>query len=390
MSLPADYIYLDNAAATKVDDEAVKAMLPYMTDFYAVASSQFSHQPGILAMEALDGARTAVGAKFGVSNEEVVFTSDAAESNNLAIKGFALQNSEKGKHLITSKLEAYSVLNSFTTLEKEGFTVTRLGVDSGGLINPDDLQKAITDQTILVSVQWVNQEIGTIQAIEKLAAICDSKGVAFHTDASHAAAKIDIDLKKVPVTMLTLSANYFHGPKGAAALIVRKGTKLQKLIDGGFMEFDLRAGVENVPAIVGMAKALEVFKKDRLDKIRELDSYLLPRLLKIEESDLNGNPAHRLPGIINVSFYRAEGESVILHLDMKGIAVITGSACFSRSLEPSYVLMAMGHSHERAHGSIRYALSHYNTIKQMTRVAEATGEIVSKLRELSPIKKAKV
>jgi len=387
MAVDKDYIYLDNAAATRTDDEVVKAMLPYFTEIYAVASSQFSHQPGLEASEAMNAARESIGQKFKVKPDEVIFTSDAAESNNLAIKGFCLANRQKGDHVVTMKTEVYSVLHSCRSLEESGIRVTKLPVDSGGRLDPDDFRKALTDKTILATIQWVNQETGTIQPIEQLSAICREKGVAFHTDASYAAGRIDIDLAKIPVDMLTLTAALIHGPKGSACLVRRKSVKLKKLTDGGFNEFDLRAGVENIPGIVGLAKALEIMTSERFDKVKKLDAQLWNGLSGVEDSVLNGSPEHRLPGILNVSYDRVEGESVILHLDMKGIAVITGSACFSRSLEPSYVLMSMGHSHERAHGSIRYSLSHGNTAEQMDRVVAATKEVVERLRRITPVKK---
>ncbi len=382
-----DYIYLDNAAAARTDQEVIDAMIPYMKDVYAVASSQFSHQPGILAGEALESSRQVIARKIGAQHDEIVFTSDAAESNNLAIKGYCRKNRENGAHIITTKVEAYSVLNSCKTLEQEGFKVTYLPVDSSGRVRMEELKDSITERTLLISVQFANQETGTIQPIQEIAEFAASKGIAFHTDATYAFCKTEIDMARMPITMMTMQSNMIHGPKGVAGLFIRKGIKLQKQVDGGFNEFDMRAGVENIPGIVGFAKAVELFTAGRLAKVAGLDKKLLGGLLKIEESDLNGDLHARIPGMLNVSFYRAEGESVILHLDMKGIGVITGSACFSRSLEPSYVLMAMGHTHERAHGSIRYTLSHYNTEEQMDTVIAATKEVVEKLRIMSPLKK---
>ena len=387
MPIDKDYIYLDNAASTRTDPEVVKAMLPYFTEIYAVASSQFSHQPGIEASEAMSSARESVAKKFNVKPDEIIFTSDAAESNNLAIKGFAFANRQKGDHIITSKTEVYSVLNSCRSLEEHGFKITILPVDREGLVDPEDLKKAVTDKTILVSLQWANQETGTVQPIETISGICRSKGIAFHTDASYAAGRIDIDFSLIPIDMLTFTGALIHGPKGSAVLIRRKGIKLKKITDGGFNEFDLRPGVENIPGIAGLAKALELMTPERRAKVAELDQRLFAGLRQIEGSSLNGSPVHRIPGILNVSYDRVEGESVILHLDMKGIAVITGSACFSRSLEPSYVLMSMGHTHERAHGSIRYSLSHENASGQMDRVVLATREVVERLRQITPVKK---
>ena len=381
------YIYLDNAAATRVDDEVVKAMLPFFTEHYAVASSQFSHQPGIAANEALEQSRQFIADQFKINPEELIFTSGATESNNLAIKGYAYQNKAKGNHIITSKTEHYSVLNTCKTLEKEGFEITYLDVEQDGRINLNDLKKAIKPNTILVTIQHANQETGTIQPIEEIAKICETQNIAFHTDASMSVGKIKIDLSKIPINMLSFSGNKIFGPKGVGALIVKKDTKVQKVLDGGFNEFNLRPGTENIPGIVGLAKALEVYTPEKLNKIKKLEQILLEKLLAIEDSELNGSLEKRLPGFINVSFFRAEGEAIILHLDMKGIGVITGSACFSRSLEPSYVLIAMGHTHERAHGSIRYTLSHYNTEEEILYTAKATEDVVKNLRSFSPMKK---
>lgn len=387
MRLPEGYIYLDNAAATRVDPEAVEAMLPYFTEVYAVASSQFSHQAGILASEALDASRRTIAGLLKVMPEEVVFTSDATESNNLALKGFAWANRSKGRHIVSTGVEAHSVLQSLRTLEEEGFEVTLLPVDGEGLVDPDDLRRALRPDTVLVSVQWVNQETGVVQDIAALAAVCRERGVVFHTDASWAAGRMELDLSVVPVDMLTLTAGLLHGPKGVAALVRRKGLRLRKLMDGGFNEFDLRPGVENIPGAVGFAKAFANWTEERRRRLAELDRLLEGRLLAIEEAELNGSPTRRLRGILNVSFGRVEGESVILHLDMKGIAVVTGSACFSRSLEPSHVLMAMGHTHERAHGSVRYSLGAFNTEEEMLRTAEATAEVVARLREITAVRR---
>ena len=382
-------IYLDNAASTRVAPEVVEAMLPYFTESYAVASSQFSHTPGLEAKEALDKARTTIASKINAQPEEFIFTSGGTEANNLAIKGAAWANRKKGNHIITSKIEHLSVLHPCRSLEKEGFSVTYLDVDREGYVDLDQLKDAITDETILVSVQWVNQEVGTIQNIEEIGRICRERGVLFHTDAALGLGWLPLDVKEANVDLASFSAHKLHGPKGIGGLYVREGVKLRRLLDGGYNEFELRAGTENVPGAVGFAKAVELFKPGDSEYVRGLRNRLMEGLLKIEGAELNGprDGAKRHPGNVNISFQFAEGEAIVLHLDMKGIAVITGSACFSRALEPSHVLLAMGYPHERAHGSIRYTLSRYNTPEEVDRAVEATREVVERLRQISPLKR---
>lgn len=381
-------IYLDNAASTRVAPEVVEAMLPYFTEHYAVASSQFSHTPGIEAKEALDKARATIAARINAQPEEFIFTSGGAEVNNLALKGAVNANRKRGNHIITSKIEHLSVLHPCRSLEKEGFSITYLDVDREGFVDLDQLRDAITAETVLVSVQWVNPEVGTIQNIGEIGRVCREHDLLFHTDAVLALGWLPIDLQEANIDLASFSAHKLHGPKGIGGLYVRGGVKLKKLIEGGYNEFDLRAGTENIPGAVGFAKAVETFSQKDSEYVRGLRDWLLEKLLEIEGAELNGprGGADRHPGNVNVSFQFAEGEAVILHLDMKGIAVITGSACFSRALEPSHVLMAMGQTHERAHSSIRYTLSRYNTQEELERVAMATREVVERLRQISPMK----
>ena len=383
-------IYLDNAATTRTDPEVVNAMLPYFTETYAVASSQFSHTPGILAKEGLDSARETIAIKLNASPEEIVFTSGGTEANNLAVKGAALAQNGKKDHLICSKIEHNSVLHSCQSLEKEGFRVTYLDVDGEGFIDPDQLRKSITDKTFLVTIQQGNQEVGTIQPIEEIGRICKEKGILFHTDISLSFTNLDLDMSRISADMATMSAHKIHGPKGVGALDARKGTSLKKMMHGGYSEFDLRAGTENVAGVIGFGRAVELAEPVHAEFIRSIQKALLDRLGKqVEDSEINGPKEldKRLPGNVNISFLSVEGESVVLHLDMKGISVITGSACFSRSLEPSYVMMAMGFSHERAHGSIRFSLSRFNRIDEIDRVVDSCREIVENLRRISPLKK---
>ncbi len=388
--MKTERIYLDNAATTRTDPEVVNAMLPYFTEMYAVASSQFSHTPGIQAKEALDHARETIAEKLNCSPDEIIFTSGGTEANNLAVKGIVQSFSKDKKiHLICSKIEHNSVLHTFQYLEKQGYAVTYLDVDSEGFVNPDQVRDAIHDNTVLVSVQHANQEVGTLQPIQAIGKLCEEKGVLFHTDASLSFTQLDLDMQKLHADLLTLSSHKIHGPKGVGALYVRKGTKLQKLVHGGYSEFDLRSGTENVAGIVGFGKAAELGQPEQVDFLRQLQKKLIGSFDKeIENVLLNGprNLKKRLPSNVNVSFNLVEGESVVLHLDMKGISVITGSACFSRSLEPSYVMMAMGFSHERAHGSIRFTFSRFNTMEEVDRVVASCKEVVSALRRISPLK----
>jgi cysteine desulfurase len=386
--MPKPSAYLDNAATTRTDPEVVKAMLPYFTETYAVASSQFSHTPGILAKEGLDRAREIVAGKLGAAPEEIVFTSGGTEANNLALKGTAFAFEGKKDHLICSSIEHTSVLHSCQWLEKQGRRLTRLKVDGEGFVDLDHLESSITDRTLLVSVQHGNQEVGTVQPIAAVAEICKKRGVLFHVDASLSFTQLELDVHSLPADLVTLSAHKIHGPKGVGALYVRKGTPLVKWLHGGYMENDMRAGTENVSGIVGFGRAVELAGDASIPKVRNLQKQLLDRLLGgIKDVEINGpkDLSKRLPGNVNVSFRYVEGESVVLHLDMKGIAVITGSACFSRSLEPSVVMMAMGFSHERAHGSIRFTLSRFNEEDEIDRAAAACGEVVETLRRISPL-----
>ena len=385
-----DRIYLDNAATTRTDPQVVEAMLPYFTETYAVASSQFSHTPGILAKEGLDQAREGIARKLNASPEEIVFTSGGTEANNLAVKGAAWAHRGEKDHLICSKIEHNTVLHSCQWLEKQGFKATYLDVDGEGFVDPDRLRKSITDKTFLVSVQHGNQEVGTVQPIAEIAAVCKERGVLFHTDASLSFTHLDLNLQSIPADLVTMSAHKIHGPKGVGALFVRKDAWLKKWMHGGYSEFDLRSGTENVAGIVGFGKAVELAGTKDVHHIRSLQKALFERLdQEIDGFEINGpkDLQRRLPGNVNVSFNLIEGESVVLHLDMKGISVITGSACFSRSLEPSYVMMAMGFSHERAHGSIRFTLSRFNKMDEIDRVVASCKEIVENLRRISPLKK---
>jgi len=384
-------VYLDNAAASRLDERVLEAMKPYFFDVYAVATSEFGYSQGIEARETLDKARGVLADVLGASHKELIFTSGSTESSNIALKGVALTLGEKkGKHIIISKIEDFPVLHSAKALEKQGFRVTYLDVDSDGFVDLDQLREAITDETVLVSVQHANQEIGTIQDIETIARICREKGVLFHTDATHTFARLPVDVKKVPMDLITVSAHTIHGPRSIGGLYIRKGTPISKWVDGGFQEFDLRAGIENIPGAVGFAKAVELVTPEENERLEAMRDHLIERVLtEIPSTTLNGHRRKRIPQNANITFHLVEGESITLHLDMRGFAVSTGSACFSRSLEASHVILGIGGDHERAHGSVRFTFGRYNTMEDVDAVVEAVAEVVRELRIISPLGKEK-
>jgi len=375
-------VYLDNGATTEVSPEVVRAMQPYFTKKYGNASSL--HQFGRETKEALDNSRKVIAKKLNAHFEEIVFTSGGSESDNSAIKGVAYAS--EGNQIITSKIEHPAVLETCRALEEEGFKVDYLDVDEEGFVNIQQLEKLITKKTILVSIIHGNNEVGVIQDIQKIGEICKENGVLFHTDAVQSFTKVPIDVRAVNIDLLSLSSHKIHGPKGIGALYVRKGIKLNKLIHGGHHEFNLRAGTENIPGVVGFAKAADLLKFKDIEKMIKLRDYLIKELLKIENTKLNGSLDARLCNNVNISFGFVEGESLLLHLDNKGIAVSTGSACSSQSLEPSHVLMAMGLSHETAHGSIRFTLSKYNKKEEIDYVIKQVNSVVQNLRRISPLK----
>jgi len=379
---------LDNAAATRLDERVLDAMKPYLFDTYAVATSQFGYSLGVDAKDALDAARASIAQRLGASAEELVFTSGSTESSNMALKGVALAlGAKKGRHIITSKIEDFPVLYSARALEKQGFSVTYLDADSDGRVDPDQLARAITPQTILVSVQTANQEIGTLQDIAAIGKLCREREVLFHTDATHAFPRVALDVRQVPADLITLTAHLIHGPKGVGALYIRQGTPLTKWMDGGFQEFNLRGGEENIPGIIGFARAVELATPEETAHLQAMRDKLIARLLQTPHSRLNGHPTLRLPQNANISFRFVEGESILLHLDMRGFAVSTGSACFSRSLEASHVILGIGGDHERAHGSVRLTVGRFNTDQDVDRVTEALPDVIANLRAISPLGK---
>lgn len=380
-------IYLDNAATTRVRPEVAAEMMPILTEVYGNASSV--HSFGREAKKALEKARSQVAAAIGAKKEEIYFTAGGSESDNWAIKGIAHALRKKGTHLITTAIEHHAVLHTCQALEKEGFEVTYLPVDEYGLVTPEQVEAAIRPDTILVSVMMANNEIGTIEPVEEIGAVCKKHGVLFHTDAVQAIGHVPVDVKAMNIDLLSLSGHKFYAPKGVGALYIRTGVRPLNLIDGGAQERNRRAGTENLPAIVGMGKAIELICAEMEEDGRRLtalrDKLIAGILEKIPESRLNGHPTRRLPGNVNVSIRYIEGEALLLSLDMAGIAASSGSACTSGSLDPSHVLLAIGLPHEIAHGSLRLSLGHETTEEEIDRVLEELPRIVERLRAMSPL-----
>lgn len=382
------FVYLDNAASTRVDERVVQAMLPYMTDKYAVATSQFGYSLGLQSKEAIERARTSLAGHLGASPEEFVFTSGDAESSNMAIKGVAAALADKkGRHVITTAIEDFPVLYSARTLERQGYSVDQVHLDEHGRVDLDHLRSLLRPDTILVSIQAANQEIGTLQDLDAIGALTRANGTLFHSDATHVYGRVPLDVRRTPVDLLTVSSHVLHGPKGVGGLYVRKGTPMIKWMDGGFQEFNLRGGTEDVPGIVGFATAVDLITPQENARLQALRDRLTERLLTVPQSRVNGHPTLRTPHNANISFRYVEGESVLLHLDMRGFAVSTGSACFSRSLEGSHVILGIGGDHERAHGSIRFTFGRYNQDEDVDRVADALTDVIVRLRAISPLGK---
>ena len=382
-------IYMDHSATTYVRKEVVETMEPYHSEHFGNPSSIYR-----IARESkkvVDAAREQVAKALGAEPDEISFTSGGSESDNWAIKGIAWANRKNGNHIITSKIEHHAVLHSCKYLENEGFAITYLPVDKFGLVDPSDLEKAITDKTILISIMYANNEIGTIEPIPELGAIARKHKIPFHTDAVQAVGNIPIDVKTQNIDLLSLSAHKFYGPKGVGVLYIRKGIKIDNLIHGGGQERKRRAGTENIAGIVGLGEAIELATADiegHNKKIRALRDRLMNGILaKIPNARLNGHPEKRLPGNINISFEFIEGESMLLWLDDEGICASTGSACTSGSLEPSHVLLATGLPVEISHGSLRLTLGNVNTDADVDFVLEVLPKVVSRLREMSPLYK---
>lgn len=380
-------IYLDNAACTRLDERVLEAMTPYYFDIYAVATSEFGYSMGIEAKEELENSRETIASKLGANSEDIVFTSGDTESSNMALKGAAWALKEKkGKHIIVSQIEDFPVLNTAKALQRQGFDATFLNVDGEGFVDLEGLRNAINKETVLVSVQYTNQEIGTVQDLKAISEICEEKDVLLHTDATHSFTRLPLNVKELPVDLVTLSAHTIHGPRGIGALYIRKDTPITKFMDGGFQEFNLRAGVENIPGAVGFAAAVELVTEDENRQLEAMRNRVIERALsEIPEVTLNGSREKRSPQNANLTFHYVEGESVTLHMDMRGFAVSTGSACFSRSLEASHVIRGIGGDHERAHGSVRFTFGRYNRMEDADAAIDAMSEVVARLREISPL-----
>jgi len=381
-------IYLDYAATTPADSRVVKAMSPYFKKKFGNTMSL--HSFGQEAKQVLEKSRGTVSDLVGAKSNEIIFTGSATESNNLALKGVAFANRKKEKHIIISKIEHPCIMESANWLEIQGFKITRLSVDKYGLINLNNLKKAIRKDTILVSIIHASNEIGTIQPIAEIGKICKAKKIYFHTDCAQSLGKIAIDVNRMNIDLLTASSHKIYGPKGVGCLFVREGTKIDPLLHGGGQEMGLRSSTTNVAGIVGFAKACEICKKEmkkegqRLIKLREK---LIKKILKIKGSHLNGHPKKRLPNNINFWFSSIEGESLVIQLDLHGVACSTGSACSSAKLEPSHVLLAIGSKPQEAHGSLRISLGRWTKEKDIDYLIEVLPRIIKKLREISPFKK---
>ena len=379
-------IYLDNAATTAVHPQVIEKMLPYFTECYGNASSV--HFVGRDARKALEDSRRRVAAVLNCKPQEVYFTSGGTESDNWALKGTAFANRKKGNHIITSAIEHHAILHTCEWLEKQGFEITYVPVDEFGCVNPADVEKAIKDETILVSIMAANNEIGTLQPIKEIAEICHALKVLFHTDAVQAMGAVKVDVQDIGCDMLSLSAHKFHGPKGVGVLYIKQGTRIENLLHGGAQERSRRATTENVAGIVGLAEALELATADIEGKsayLTNLRDQLIDGLTALPYVRLNGHRTQRLPGNVNISVRFIEGEALLLRLDMAGIAGSSGSACTSGSLDPSHVLLAIGLPHEIAHGSLRLSLTETNTQEDVDYVLETLPGIISSLRDMSPL-----
>ena len=380
-------IYADNAATTRLTEPVLEAMTPYLTEFYGNPSSLYDL--GQTSKKAVEDARATVAALLGAMPNEIFFTSGGSEADNWAIQGTAHKLAKKGKkHIISTTFEHHAVLHTLKALEKEGFEVTLLPVHENGIVRVDELKAAIREDTALVTIMFANNEIGTIQPIAEISAVCKQKGVIFHTDAVQAVGAVPIHVGQLGVDMLSLSAHKFHGPKGIGALYIRRGVYPDNFIEGGAQERGRRAGTENVPGIVGLSKALSIAietMEQRNQKLTAMRDACIDGLLQIERSRVNGDRTPRLPGNVNMCFEGVEGESLLLMLDLKGVCASSGSACTSGSLDPSHVLLALGLKHEVAHGSLRLTFSDDNSMEDIKTILDVLPPIVERLRDMSPL-----
>ena len=380
-------VYLDNAATTPVDPRVKEAMLPFLEDYYGNPSSV--HSAGQVVRAAVEEARNRVAALIHARSDEIYFTSGGTESDNWALKGVAWARADKGNHIVTTAIEHHAVIESCKYLSKHGFYITLVPVDKCGLVDPEDVRKAITPKTILISVMHANNEIGTIQPVEDIGKIAKERDVLFHVDAVQTAGHLPVNVNELNVDLLSISGHKLYGPKGTGALFIRKATKIDSLFSGGSQERSKRPGTENVPGIVGFGAAAEIAQIELSAEAQRLtilrDRLISELLARIPDSHLNGHPILRLPNNVNISFDYVEGESLVLNLDFEGICVSTGSACSSSSLEPSHVLLACGKIAEEAHGSLRFSLGNFTQAEDIDFVVEVLPRIVKKLRAMSPL-----
>ena len=371
-------VYFDNAATTRLDEDVLKEMMPYLTNKYGNASSIY--KLGRESRKAVEDAREKIAEAINAEPEEIYFTAGGSESDNTILRGIAYSYKEKGNHIITSKIEHPAILETCKQLEKEGFEISYVGVDKNGIINLEELENLIKENTILISIMFANNEIGTIQPVEEIGKIAKRHNIIFHTDAVQAVGSVKIDVKQMDIASLSMSAHKFYGPKGIGALYVKKGIRFQKFINGGHQEKNKRAGTENVPAIVGMGKAIELAYEhldEHIDKIKELRDYYIDEIQKrIPDIIVNGDMNKRLPGNANISFENVDGEAMLLNLDLKGICASAGSACSSGSLEASHVLLAIGVPADVAHSSLRVSIGKYNTKEEIDYLIDSLVEIV--------------
>lgn len=384
-------VYMDYSATTPVKKEVLDAMLPYFSEHFGNPSSLYSIAQE--SKEALERARGQVASLIGAKANEVFFTAGGSEADNWALEGVADALKDKGNHIITTKIEHHAILHTAEYLEKHGIDVTYLDVDAEGRVNPEDVEKAITDKTVLISIMMVNNEVGTIEPIKEIAEIAHNHGILLHTDAVQALGNVPIDVDNMGIDLISMSGHKIYGPKGVGALYIRKGTKISNFIHGGAQEMKKRAGTENLAGIVGFGKAAELAKENlesHINRVSELRDYFISEVTsKIPDTIVNGSMEHRHPGNANISFEYIEGESMLILLDMNGISVSTGSACSSKSLTPSHVLSAMGIPVERIHGTLRFTIGDPTTKEDIDYVIEKLVEIVQKLRELSPVSREK-
>ena len=371
-------VYFDNAATTRLDEDVLKEMMPYLTNKYGNASSIY--KLGRESRKAVEDAREKIAEEINAEPEEIYFTAGGSESDNTILRGIAYSYKEKGNHIITSKIEHPAILETCKQLEKEGFEISYVGVDKNGIINLEELENLIKENTILISIMFANNEIGTIQPVEEIGKIAKRHNIIFHTDAVQAVGSVKIDVKQMDIASLSMSAHKFYGPKGIGALYVKKGIRFQKFINGGHQEKNKRAGTENVPAIVGMGKAIELayeHLEEHTDRIKELRDYYIDEIQKrIPDVIVNGDIERRLPGNANISFKNVDGEAMLLNLDLKGICASAGSACSSGSLEASHVLLAIGVPVDVAHSSLRVSIGKYNTKEEIDYLIDSLVEIV--------------